>query len=392
MPKDAIGMMEPMLPAVGNRELEDRAIDLVAKTNGLVQQLHPLVRHSLGDLIRSINCYYSNLIEGHHTHPRDIDRALKEDFSSNHEQRNLQLEAKAHIEVQQLLDQDQLPHDLISTESICWLHREFCQRLPDELLWVENPDTGQRIQVIPGALRTSQVSVGRHLPPQTEVLDHFLKRYEEAYRLDRLSRVQQIIAVPASHHRLLSIHPFYDGNGRVARLFSHVLLKQVGVGSRLWSISRGLARHVEDYKRQLIGADQPRQGDLDGRGSLSERGLSTFCQFFLDTCIDQIDYMASILEPGELLRRIEIYTTEEVHAGRLPKGTFPLLREALLAGQFERGQATLLTGYKERQARTTLSQLLKHQLLKAESLRGPVRLGFPIHVIERWLPRLYPVF
>ena len=51
-----------------------------------------------------MNCYYSNLIEGHRTRPIDIERALAQDFSSDLEQRNLQLEAKAHIEVQTLLD------------------------------------------------------------------------------------------------------------------------------------------------------------------------------------------------------------------------------------------------------------------------------------------------
>jgi hypothetical protein len=87
---------------------------------------------------------------------------------------------------------------------------------------------------------------------------------------------------------------------------------------------------------------------------------------------------------------MEIYVEEEIRAGRLPKGSFPLLREALLAGEFERGQAQSLTAYKERMARMVLSALLDRGLLVSTGPRAPVRLGFPISVVDRWFPSLYP--
>jgi len=166
-------------------------------------------------------------------------------------------------------------------ETICWIHREFCSRLPDELLWVVNPDSGKKIKVVPGMLRDGEVQVGRHLAPLADSLPLFLNRFTEAYAPEKLSKLRQIIAVAASHHRLLWIHPFYDGNGRVTRLFSHAYLRHIGIGNSLWSISRGLARRVEDYKSLLMQADEPRRGDLDGRGSLTAAGLLIFCTFFL---------------------------------------------------------------------------------------------------------------
>ena len=161
---------------------------------------------------------------------------------------------------------------------LLWVYREFCSRLPQELLQVENPDTHEIQEVIPGEWRTTEVSVGRHVPPLAENLEHFLNRFEEAYSPDNLSQVQQIIAIAASHHRLVWIHPFLDGNGRVARLYSHALLLHSEVGSNLWSISRGLARKVETYKSTLMAADAARKGDLDGRGSLSHEELVNFCR------------------------------------------------------------------------------------------------------------------
>ena len=119
------------------------------------------------------------------------------------------------------------------------------------------------------------------------------------------------------------------GHGRVVRLMSHAMLKRLGVGSSLWSVARGLARNVGNYKAPLLmAADGPRRNDLDGRGNLSLEALVEFCEFFLGTYVDQVEYMRSILEPAELLRRMELYMEEEVRAGRLPKGSFPLLRES----------------------------------------------------------------
>lgn len=380
-----------MLPPEGQRQIEDAAFDLIAKASSLAGQINPVVTGAVGALVRSMNCYYSNLIEGHNTHPRDIDRALHHDYSTEPKRRALQLEAVAHIEVQQAIDEGRDDSGFpASTAYTLWLHREFCGRLPDELLNVEDPESKRTLRFEPGVLREGEVIVGRHLPPAAGDLPRFLSRFEQVYDPKNLSKVRQVVAVAAAHHRFLWIHPFYDGNGRVARLMSHAMLKRLGVGSSLWSASRGLARNVGRYKALLMAADEPRHGDLDGRGNLSQAALVEFCQFFLAVCVDQVDYMRSILEPSELLRRMEIYVEEEVRAGRLPKGSFPLLREALLAGEFERGQAPALTAYKERMARNVLSQLLDLGLLTSAGARAPVRLGFPITVVERWFPALYP--
>lgn len=383
--------MEPLLPAENARDLEDLVGELLKKSSSLAGRIHHEVASSVGALVRSMNCYYSNLIEGHNTHPRDIERALKKDYSADKQKRALQLEAAAHIAVQEMIDGGEGPAVITSSEALCWIHNEFCSRLPEELLWIENPDTGECIRIIPGKLRTGEVKVGRHLPPIAASLPDFLVRFESAYNPERLSVVRQVVAVAASHHRLLWIHPFYDGNGRVTRLFSHGYLKQIGIGSSLWSVSRGLSRTSDRYKSLLMQADMVRQGDLDGRGNLTEKGLQEFCIYFLETCIDQVDYMVSILEPSDLLIRMEIYIEEEVRAGRLLKGSFALLREALLAGSFERGKAGFITGYQDRQARKVLASLVEKELLVSDSPRGVVKLGFPLDIVERWFPKLYPV-
>ena len=397
--KRTIYAMEPMLPSKLDKELEDLAFKLISRSNILTNQLHTITLETIGDLVRSMNCYYSNLIEGHNTHPVDIERALNGDYSQNIEKRNLQLEAFAHIEVQRLIDNNLLedahlgtvakPASIISADYISLIHRHFYERLPKELQWVEDPKTKKKLKVNPGKFRQRDVQVGAHIACSADKLPLFISRFEEAYDLNNLSKLQQLIAVGASHHRLLWIHPFLDGNGRVARLFSHAFLRNLGIGNSLWSVSRGLARRATDYKRLLMEADALRKGDLDGRGNLSERALVDFCKFFLEISIDQIDFMAKLLNLNSLLERVSDHINLEIQKDHLPKGSYALLKEALITGSFERGQAAELTGYKERQARTVLSTLLSKGLLYSEHSRSKVKIAFPVSILDKWFPGLY---
>ncbi|MCE2929721.1 MAG: Fic family protein, partial [Candidatus Caenarcaniphilales bacterium] len=217
---EPITLMEPMLPDEANLDLEDLCVDLVAKSNALASKLDPNLKNSIADLVRSMNCYYSNLIEGHNTHPRDIEKALEGNLSKDPEKRNLQLEAKAHIYVQEAIDNNDCwgIQEFVSKAFISKIHEEFYKLLPEDLFTVVNIDTSEKTKIIPGKFRDAEVIVGRHIPPKAINLDSFMARFEEAYDIKKLSKLRQIIAVAASHHRLTWIHPFYDGNGRVARL------------------------------------------------------------------------------------------------------------------------------------------------------------------------------
>ena len=388
---ETVNLMEPLLPSGEVASLNDLSIELVAKASKFAGMLNPIVSASVGDLVRSMNCYYSNLIEGHDTTPRDIDKALAEEYSSEPKKRALQKEAVAHIAVQKMIDDGLAPNCYpLSSEYGQWIHKEFCERLPDELLYIENPDTKESIKIIPGEHRAGIVTVGQHIPPRPENLTHFLNRFDNAYNPDKLSRLNRIISVASAHHRYAWIHPFYDGNGRVIRLMSYATLKEIDVGSELWSVARGLARRSDEYKRLLAAADGVRRGDLDGRGTLSQVALVDFCEFFLGVCLDQVEFMSQLLDFKTLSERMKIHVEEMIALKELPKGSYALLREALLIGEFERGKVMEITGMKDRAARDVLYALTKKGLLVSDTQRAPVRLGFPIDVVERWFPLLYP--
>jgi Fic family protein len=248
------------------------------KSTGFRRSLPESLLTSLADLVRAMNCYYSNLIEGHDTHPVDIERALKNDYSADAHKRDLQLEAKAHISVQKWIDGGGLGGRAVTSDGIREIHARFCRELPEDLLWVEDPATKERVRVVPGEFRERAVMVRRHVAVSPGAVPRFLKRFEEVY--GRLNKADAVLASAAAHHRLAWIHPFIDGNGRVARLMSHAIFLEILDTGAVWSVARGLARNVDAYKGHLAACDAARRNDLDGRGNLSEEALAEFTEFF----------------------------------------------------------------------------------------------------------------
>lgn len=393
--------MEPLLPA-GADDLQDTALEIIQKSAILGGRQHPVVVQSLETLLGIINSYYSNRIESHDTHPYDIERAMHEDYDAEPAKRDLQLESIAHITVQryirQLLREDPTPN-VAGKEFLCDVHRQFYCMLPPSFQIVTDPATGKETGVVPGEFRTQAVKVGHHEPPHHESLQSFIDRFAEFYEPSRHYGAMKLITAAASHHRLMWIHPFLDGNGRVARLYTDAYFCRIPLaGYGLWSISRGLARRDADYKAALSWADAPRRNELDGRGNLSNEGLIRFCRFFLEVCLDQVEYMSGILKLESLVDRIQKYVFARNaqlllvpgHAAGLRKEAEHMLREALIRGEVSRGETVRVSGLKERTGRELLGQLIQEGLLVSDTPKGPVRLGFPTHAAKWFLPGLFP--
>ena len=388
---ESVGLMEPMLVGETSRHrtgLTDLAIDLAARSAGFRSRLPDGVLTALSDLVRSMNCYYSNLIEGHDTHPVDIERALRDDYSTDRRKRNLQLEAKAHIVVQKWIDGGGLKGRATSADGLREVHRRFCELLPEDLLWMENSETGEKTRVIPGSLRERDVRVGRHIAISPGALHRFLERFETAYA--GLGNTDSILATAGAHHRLLWIHPFLDGNGRVVRLMSYAMLLDTLNTGGIWSVARGLARNESTYKALLMDCDAERRTDVDGRGHLSEEALVKFTRFFLETCIDQVDFMEGLVRPDRLRDRILIWAEEEVRADALPPKSGAVLEAVLYRGELPRGDVASITATGSRQARRVASALLDRGVLISGSTRAPLRLAFPAKLALRWMPGLFP--
>ena len=392
--------MEPLLPT-GDTGLEDMAREIVGRSAALGGHLHPVSQRPVIELLRLINSYYSNLIEGHSTHPVNIERAMRQDFAGEPAKRDLQLESLAHIDCQRQIEErlrDEPDLNVASADSLTWVHRIFYDRLPGELRRVKDERTGEVLEVVGGRLRHRQIRVGLHVGPQAEALPVFLERFGGFYASGAHHGIMPIIAAAASHHRLTWIHPFLDGNGRVARRYTDACFRRIPLpGYGLWNVSRGLARRRDDYTAALTWADAPRRNDYDGRGNLSSEGLAKFCRFFLEVCLDQIEYMNSLLRLDTLLGRLKGYVQlRGAKVAPAPKPEHPalkpeaahMLQEALLRGEVTRGDMIRVSGMAERTGRMLLGQLLDEGLLVSDTPKGPVRLAFPTFVAGYLFPEL----
>lgn len=386
--------IEPCLLEESSERIADAIAELSAASGHLGARLHPRTAASLAELVRVMNCYYSNLIEGHNTLPRDIERALGGDLDADEGRRNLQVEARAHIRVQREIDRlyaaQELPEPA-SREFIRRLHREFYRDAPDAMLVIRG--AGREFRMEPGVFRSlpeHEVQVGRHLPPSSEAVEAFMRHFEERYCLERMGMGARIRAIASAHHRLNYIHPFSDGNGRVSRLMSHAMSLKAGIGAHgLWSISRGLARGLTsrtEYKAMMDLADTPRQGDLDGRGNLSLRMLEEFTFWFLRVALDQIAFMTGQFDLGTLGDRLRRYTQRR----EWKPEAFRLLEAVMLRGELVRGETAAVTGLKERTARLLLSDLVTAGILGSDTPKGPVSLRFTVSAAEVLFPQLFP--
>ena len=388
---ESVASMEPLMLAEHSRQrgqLHDLATELAQKSTGLRRSLPISLVPSVAALVRSMNCYYSNLIEGHDTHPIDIERALKSDYSGDPKQRKLQLEAKAHIDVQGWIDAGGLTGRVLSLSALCDIHRRFYQHLPTELCWTTNPTSGERVRIVPGQLRRRDVRVGHHVAISPGAVERFIARFVAAFA--RLGKHELILAGAAIHHRLAWIHPFLDGNGRVIRLLSHALYLELLDTGGLWSIARGLGRNVAAYQVHLANCDQPRRNDLDGRGALSEEALAAFTEFYLRLCIDQVNFMESLLAPAGLRARVMLWAEEQQRLNQLPSAALTLLDALLRQGELPRAEIAPMLGVSDRQARRVINTLVVKDAVFAANTRAPYRLRLPASLAARWLPGLFP--
>ena len=386
---DAIHQFDPLLPGPARQEpLLAKAADLARVATQLAGQP---VTSELRALLRGMNSYYTNRIEGQHTRPHEIEQALRQDFSTDKDLAARQHLAVAHIQAEAAIEQrcigDAGARWLYSTDAVQTLHRELFARLPAVDL-----HTPEGEPIVPGQLRQREVRVGLHVAPAHASVPRFIERWAGFYGEVRRGEAA-LLALAAAHQRLGWIHPFIDGNGRVMRLHTHALLSARGYTNGLWSPLRGFARSTDRYYALLAAADAPRRGDLDGRGNLSEQALVAWIDYVLDVCLDQVEFMTGLLDLSAMERRIAaclIFEEETLRSGVRREALRPMHYLFLTGGELERGEFKSMLGFRERTAVSALSALVRRGLLKSDTPQGKVRFALPLHALRFYFPALWP--
>lgn len=391
---DHPSQMEPLLPAEHTLgPLLERSHDLIRQADRLAGWCPAGALPELRVLLRSMNSYYSNRIEGQHTLPIEIEQALRSDYSTDQEKARRQRLALAHMATEAQLERlgSQWTTDQIwSAQTVRDIHQDLFARLPQEDRRLISRDGHQPVH--PDQWRDKDVSVGRHAAPACTALPAFMARWSQAYGKTRRGELQ-VVAMAASHHRLAWIHPFLDGNGRVARLHTHLLLGQMGLTHGLWSVLRGFARTQEAYYQHLAAADAHRAGDLDGRGNLSESALSAWIGYVIEICMDQVDFMQRMLSLEDMKNRMAAclaYEEQVVGQGVRHESLRALHYLFTAQAELDRADFKAMLGLGDRLATAQVSALIKRGLLVSDTPYGRVRLGVPQHALRFYFPSLWP--
>ncbi len=393
---DQPNQMEPLLPSEHRLgALLERAHDLIRKADRLSGWCPAGALPGVRTLLRSMNSYYSNRIEGQHTLPLEIEQALHNDYAQDADKARRQRLALAHMATEAQLEarwSQWNSGQVWSAQTLCDIHQDLFARLPQADRLLQNTVGGERQVMRPGFLRNEEVSVGRHAAPAAHALSQFLSRWTTVYSGVRRGELQ-LVAMAAAHHRLAWIHPFLDGNGRVVRLHSHLVLGHMGLTNGLWSPLRGFARTHDAYYASLAAADEPRAGDLDGRGNLTESGLIRWIDYVLGVCLDQVDFMATSLSLDSMKNRMAAclaYEEQVVKQGVRAESLRGL--HYLFASQTEldRADFKVMLGLGDRLATAQVSALLKRGLLESDTPHGKLRLGVPQHALRFYFPNLWP--
>lgn len=360
-------------------------------------------RNALEPLLRAMNSYYTNKIEGQQTYPADLEAAIQKRFSPQHDIHRRQQLAIAHMELETKFEPIAVnsPWAVQFDEAwLCRLHGDLYESLPETSRVILDASGQSRGVLQAGALRTIDVTVGTHLAPSPEMLSDLLRHFAFRYGVENYSISRKIIAAGAALHRVSWIHPFPDGNGRISRLQNHLLLSHLRLTNGLWSPMRGLARRQDDYYAALAAADSPRRNDLDGRGNLSSSGLARFVDFWLDVCIDQVSFMTAQLDFGTLEHRYSSFALQIVHDfGRVMSSARGAIQAEPLGralyrlfqlGRLERGEFKAMLSASDRTASRMVAQLIDWQLLKSQSRTGALEPGLPFFSLRFLFPGLWP--
>lgn len=200
--------------------------------------------------------------------------------------------------------------------------------------------------MIPDKLREGYVQVGVHIPPKSDELKSCFNEFENLFNQSiHSTHTMKLIYALCSHHRLTYIHPFYDGSGRVSRLYLDYLLFHTNIqGYGLWNISRGLARNQEDYRKFLAKADDQFAPYNDGR----------------------VPY----IKP-------------------LPKNSNKLLEYLLIHGEVTRGEAVKVLDVSAPTANTIVKELLEEDYLETDSPRGKLKFKLNSKLSGYLIPDLF---
>ena len=388
-PQESISLMEPMIFSSRSSrrdQLMDLIVEIREKSEKLQLSIPVGLQQPLINFTRKVNSYFTNLIEGYKASLNEIEATL---CGAPAPKDSLKLDlsvAVAHVKLHEWLDQSSLHGKVTTINIIQEIHRKFYEKLSHSALELQYPNSDKIETIIPGEFRHNLVEVGGYVAVHPNAIQNFMKRFEQVYSI--LDSTEILLSLAAIHHRFLWIHPFLDGNGRVARLMTQKILQDSLNCDAIWSLSRGLAQQKQNYMNHLVQCDMQRRNDLDGVGNLSEEAMLKFTQFMYDTCLNQIQFILDCVAKKNITKQIQHWFEEKRQTETLPIGSLEIIMLLLNLGELTKSEIIRHTGISEQTVKSITDALENTGVITIDSNKNLCGIQITADIARYWFPDL----
>jgi Fic family protein len=277
---------------------------------GIVRRLH--------EDFRVEATYHSNAIEGNTLTLAETEMVLEYGLTIGGHPLREHLEVTNHAKAYDTLER--LANTSIDLETVLFLHRLVKAQIDE--------DAGQ--------LRTGPVHIrgASFTPPPAKDLPLYLAQWTRWLHSDQALSYDPVTRAAVAHHDFESLHPFFDGNGRVGRLLLNIMLLQDGYPPALI---------LRDWRQRYIQAlQQASAGDYQAIIDLVGQAVELSLDRYLQACQEATAHLLSMKELAPIFETTVDYLGQLARAGKFAaqkRGLYWYARVEDVARYFHEAQA-----------------------------------------------------
>jgi Fic family protein len=260
---------------------------------------------SLRESARLASTHHSTAIEGNRLSPAEVREVIKGGGHFPNREKD-EFEVQNYYNALELMETLAQNKDPIKEEDIKTLHGlSFTGRLKPTPY-----RDGQNV------IRNGKLVV--YIPPKSEDVPGLMAALVRWIGESVREGVPILFIAGLAHYQFATIHPYYDGNGRTARLLATLILHKYGYDLKgIYSLEEYYARNLEAYYNALtVGSDEDYY-----EGHRAEADLTGFLEYFVE----------GVTESFDNVRRQAIKAQHEGEIDQSPvlRGLLPKQRQAL---------------------------------------------------------------
>lgn len=230
------------------------------------QPLSPVLLSSLHKTAKIAQSHYSTQIEGNHLSLKQVETTL---YSANNRAKEYQghdeKEVKAYYEAINYM------------EKVLENGGEFDEKLVQKIhSLIEGSKKNIPYRNEQNAIYDTSDGSLVYLPPETKDVPIMMKDLIDWVN-DNINTLPTPVVAGLFHYQFVTIHPYFDGNGRTARLMTSYIMRKFGYGLKgIYSLEEYYAKNLKDYYQAL--ATHPHHNYYFGR---HEADLTPWLEYFI---------------------------------------------------------------------------------------------------------------